>query len=87
MGKEAEQVIQRDIFYHRLLVGANDIALTDYDTKTSYSYRELDRRAKCLANYLQAELKMTAGDRLGICARNCPVHFDAFLPVIRPVCY
>ena len=78
MEKIISAVIQRSIFQHRIFTTPDNIALIDYDNDRSYTYKDLDLRAERLASCLQNVFKMKKGDRLGICAKNSLVYFDAF---------
>jgi acyl-CoA synthetase (AMP-forming)/AMP-acid ligase II len=53
---------------------ADDTALIYNDL--TYSYRELDERSSQLANALAAR-GISAGDRVALLARNCPVFYEA----------
>lgn len=54
------------------------LALIDAAENKRYTYRELNRRANRLANYLRRELRLAKGERAAILAMNCIQHLDLF---------
>ncbi|MFW9768628.1 MAG: AMP-binding protein [Candidatus Thorarchaeota archaeon] len=53
-------------------------ALVDVDTGTRYTYREFNRRANQVANFLQKEIGFQKGDRLAIIAHNSLEYWEVF---------
>lgn len=53
-------------------------AVYDLDRKRRYTYRDLDRRADILANYLVKEFGIKRNDRVAFLARNCIGLIDAY---------
>ncbi|MDR3590790.1 MAG: AMP-binding protein [Negativicutes bacterium] len=64
--------------YFRARTSPDKQAVYDLDNQTGYSYRELDRRADVLANYLTKKLKVVKGDRIAFLTRNRIELFDAY---------
>lgn len=62
---------------------SNQTAIYDYDSQTSYSYQEMDRRSDRLADWLVHDMGLKKGDCIGFCARNCISYFDAFFATYK----
>ena len=63
--------------YFRARTSPEKEAIFDLDNNIRYSYRELDRRADILANYMVEKLGVNKGDRIAFVSRNRLELFDA----------
>jgi fatty-acyl-CoA synthase len=64
--------------YFRARTSPDKEAIYDLDNSKGYSYRELERRANVLANYLADKLAVVKGDRVAFLSRNRLELFDAY---------
>lgn len=64
--------------YFRARTAPDKEAIYDLDNRVGYSYRELERRANILANYLADKLAVAKGDRIAFLSRNRIELFDAY---------
>lgn len=58
-------------------------AVYDYDTKTGYTYGDMEERSDKLAHFLVNVLGLEKGDRIGFCAVNHVAMFDAFFTTFK----
>ena len=61
----------------RSIISPNKLAIFDNNTKISYTYIELDKRANKLANYLNSE-GIVKGDRIAVFSKNRIENIDLF---------
>lgn len=64
--------------YFRARTSPDKEAIYDLDNDVRYTYRELERRANILANYLTDRLAVVKGDRIAFLSRNRIELFDAY---------
>ena len=69
---------QFDYLSKREIFSPEAEALVDVETGTRYTYREFNRRANKVANFLQQEISFQKGDRLGILAQNSLEYWESF---------
>jgi len=64
--------------YFRARTSPDKEAIFDLDNNVRYTYRELDRRADILANYMAEKMNVKKGDRVAFVSRNRMELFDAY---------
>lgn len=64
--------------YFRARTSPDKEAVYDIDNECSYSYRDMDRRADILANYLIDQATVKKGDRIAFISRNRIELLDAY---------
>jgi fatty-acyl-CoA synthase len=69
---------QFDYLSKREIFSPEAEALVDVETGTRYTYRQFNRRANQVANFLQQEIGFRKGDRLGILAQNSLEYWESF---------
>ena len=60
---------------HHSYMRGDSVAISDLDTGVELTYKELDRRASCIASWMQQK-GIVKGDRVAILAPNCPETFE-----------
>ena len=69
---------QFDYLSKREIFSPEAEALVDVETGTRYTYREFNRRANQVANFLQQEIGFQKGNRLCILAQNSLEYWESF---------
>ncbi len=76
-----------DLLSKRAYLTPDRIAVVELETGHRYTYAELNKRTNRLANFMQAQLGVTKGDRVSILAKNSIAYLDLFygLPKIGAI--
>ena len=76
-----------DLLSKRAELTPDRIALVELETGQRYTYAQLNQRANRLANFMQNQLGVQAGDRVSILAKNSITYIDLFygLPKIGAI--
>lgn len=73
----------RDWLARRAVLSGDKIAITDFASGASLTYRQLDERAIRLANYLRDKCKVRTGERIAILSTNRTEILEAFFAAAK----